>query len=90
MGMRLLAHLRKRRTEVEKCRSGAPRGAPAPVRAGHLRRLPEMGPIARRTTGCGGFRTSACRRSAPSLLSGAEKDKGAPAPFNRAGEALAV
>src|SRR4030095_6663230 len=32
---------------------------------GHLRRLPEVEPAARARYGCGGFRTSACRRSAP-------------------------
>jgi hypothetical protein len=52
---------------------------------------PEMGPIARRTIGCGGFRTSACRRSAPLTFFGERKtDKGHPPPSNRAGGALAV
>ena len=36
------------------------------------------------------IRTSACRRSAPLIFSGAEKRRGAPAPCQRDGEALAV
>ena len=50
--------------------------------------VPEMGPLARRATGRRGFRTSACRRSAPLFFFGERKtDEGHPEPHpNRAAE----
>src|SRR4051812_30717259 len=59
-------------------RSRASRGAPVGDPAGHLRRSGD-GPDREAGHRVRRFRTSACRRSAPSFFKGAEKDEGAPA-----------
>ncbi len=88
MGMRLLAHLWKRGPEVENAAAERREARRPASRAGHLRRLPEMGPIARRTNGCGGFRTSACSAlCSPHFFRERKTDEGAPGPPpNRAAE----
>jgi len=68
-----LARLRKRRTGAGKCRSGAPRGAPSPRHGpGHLRRLPEMDPTARRVTGAAASAPAPVGALLPSFFRGAE------------------
>ena len=94
-GPALIAGTRKRGPELGECRKAFARAAagrrearrPASW-AGHLRRsgdgsAREAGHRVRR------FRTSACRRSAPLIFSGSGNRQGAPAPFDRAGGALA-
>src|SRR5262249_41447152 len=68
----------KRGPRSEKCRGGAPRGAPAGVIGRLVSFARETGPIARRATGTA-FRASAYRRSAP-LGSGAKGKTASPAP----------
>src|SRR5262249_58037073 len=79
----------KRGPRSEKCRGGAPRGAPAGVIGRLVSFARETGPTARRATGTA-FRASACRRSAP-LISGSKRKDGVPrAAKNRGSEALAT
>jgi hypothetical protein len=47
---------------------------------------PEIGPTARRATGCGASAPSACRRSAP-LVAGGKEDNGVPDAANNTGRA---